>query len=213
MQSSFNLIETLIELVNVCERVIPLGKQKKKVGWKGSAPKIWLVIRILLKKVILCSNNWSPSLQTPLADFTRCRLTRRLGSILCARTITTRSICCACMSSLSWTSYKYRRNCKANWWLRCLLQLQDFTTGLQVSHVYVTILGLVEVNLLGQDLFTTGLGNVMENCTTAAVLMLDRYYNSPDKAGAIDKILKTDVDPLRIVPGAVTEQFFNVRAM
>ena len=79
--------------------------------------------------------------------------------------------------------------------------------------MYVTILGLVEVNLLGQDLFTTGLGNVMENCTTAAVLMLDRYYNSPDKAGAIDKILKTDVDPLRIVPGAVTEQFFIVRAM
>lgn len=32
MQSSFNLIETWIELVNVCERVMPLGKQKKKVN-------------------------------------------------------------------------------------------------------------------------------------------------------------------------------------
>jgi hypothetical protein len=31
MQSSFNLAETWIELVNVCEKVMPLGKQKKKV--------------------------------------------------------------------------------------------------------------------------------------------------------------------------------------
>ena len=62
-----------------------------------------------------------------------------------------------------------------------------------------------------QDFFTTGLGNVMENCTTAAVLMLDRYFNTPEKAGAIDKVLKTDVDPERIVPSAITEQFFNVR--
>lgn len=53
----------------------------------------------------------------------------------------------------------------------------------------------------------------MENCTTAAVLMLDRYYNTPEKAGAIEKILKTDVDPVRLVPGAVTEQFFSVRAI
>lgn len=51
----------------------------------------------------------------------------------------------------------------------------------------------------------------MENCTTAAVLMLDRYYNTPEKAGAIEKVLKTDVDPVRIVPGAITEQFFGVR--
>jgi hypothetical protein len=53
----------------------------------------------------------------------------------------------------------------------------------------------------------------MENCTTAAVLILDRYYNTPEKAGAIEKILKTDVDPVRLVPGAVTEQFFSVRAI
>lgn len=64
-----------------------------------------------------------------------------------------------------------------------------------------------------QDFFTAGLGNVMENCTTAAVLMLDRYYNTPEKAGAIEKILKTDVDPVRLVSSAVTEQFFAVRSL
>jgi hypothetical protein len=66
--------------------------------------------------------------------------------------------------------------------------------------------------MLSQDFFTTGLGNVMENNTTAAILMLDRYYDSPDKTGAIDKVVQSPVDPLRLVSAVTAEQFFMVQS-
>lgn len=55
MQSSFNLIETWIELVNVCERITPLGKQKKKVKCDADVfTKSNTESRIFSKKETVC---------------------------------------------------------------------------------------------------------------------------------------------------------------
>jgi hypothetical protein len=179
MQSSFNLIETWIELVNVCERIMPLGKQKKKDILKEGDT--------VLEQLVTFTSNTIGRFYTMPYD-------AEIGEYF--------------MRENYYNTVNLLRVYEFT--VLDLLQVPKPLQGKLVTPLPPTAAGLHHwPEGLTREFFTAGLGNVMENCTTAAVLMLDRYYNTPEKAGAIEKILKTDVDPVRLVSGAVTEQFFS----